>query len=178
MVASPGFSSNAWQGLDRPEPTTSRRSPAGRSHSACRSWLVDEFQGTEALLLADLGVTKSALSAIEFCDANPYSSQIQDPQVPSRIPSSFRHVQQARDFCRDFFDWYNPTIAIRVSACTLPKLVHYRTAVATRRNRAPRYWRPHRHCFPERFPNAVETRSAISSRGGLDQPSRKGELLR
>ena len=129
-----------------------------------------------ALLLADLGVTKSH-SRPHVCDDNPYSeSQFKTLKYRPEFPARFGTIQQARDFCRGFFDWYNRDH--RHSGIGL----HTPEDVAL----------PHRHHHPSRsipniggrpctLPGEIsqwQTRSSSSSRGGLDQPSRKGELLR
>ena len=54
-----------------------------------------------ALLLADLGVTKSH-SRPHVCDDNPYSeSQFKTLKYRPEFPARFGTIQQARDFCRE-----------------------------------------------------------------------------
>ena len=59
---------------------------------------------TTALLLADLGVTKSH-SRPHTSNDNPFSESHFNfqPQFPQR----FGCIQDAKAFCRSFFDWYN-----------------------------------------------------------------------
>ena len=105
-----------------------------------------------ALLLADLGVTKSH-SRPHVCDDNPYSeSQFKTLKYRPEFPARFGTIQQARDFCRDFFDWYNHDHRHSGIGLHTPEDVHYRSAVATRRNRAHVLEAAHA-LFPERFPN-------------------------
>ena len=105
-----------------------------------------------ALLLADLGVTKSH-SRPHVCDDNPYSeSQFKTLKYRPEFPARFGTIQQARDFCRDFFDWYNRDHRHSGIGLHTPEDVHYRTAVATRRNRA-HVLEAAQALFPERFPN-------------------------
>ena len=105
-----------------------------------------------ALLLADLGVTKSH-SRPHVCDDNPYSeSQFKTLKYRPEFPARFGTIQQARDFCRDFFDWYNRDHRHSGIGLHTPEDVHYRSAVATRRNRAHVLEAAHA-LFPERFPN-------------------------
>ena len=129
-----------------------------------------------ALLLADLGVTKSH-SRPHVCDDNPYSeSQFKTLKYRPEFPARFGTIQQARDFCRDFFDWYNRDHRHSGIGLHTPEDVHYLTAITTRRDRSPNIGG--RPCTLPGEISQRQTRSSSSSRGGLDQPSRKGELLR
>ena len=60
-----------------------------------------------ALLLADLGVTKSH-SRPHVSDDNPYSeSQFKTLKYRPDFPARFDSIEQARAFCQIFFAWYN-----------------------------------------------------------------------
>ena len=60
-----------------------------------------------ALLLADLGVTKSH-SRPHVSNDNPYSeSQFKTLKYSPEFPERFGSVQDARSFLLDFFQWYN-----------------------------------------------------------------------
>jgi putative transposase len=60
-----------------------------------------------ALLLADLGVTRSH-SRPHVPDDNPYSeSQFKTLKHHPAFPERFGSIQDARAFCQGFFDWYN-----------------------------------------------------------------------
>jgi putative transposase len=60
-----------------------------------------------AMLLADLGVTKSH-SRPHVPDDNPYSeSQFKTLKHHPTFPDRFGCIQDARGFCQGFFDWYN-----------------------------------------------------------------------
>ena len=129
-----------------------------------------------ALLLADLGVTKSH-SRPHVCDDNPYSeAQFKTLKYRPEFPARFGTIQQARTFCREFFDWYNRDHRHSGIGLHTPEDVHYRTAIATRRDRSQTLEAAHA-LFPGEI-SQWQTRSSRSSRGGLDQPSRKGGLLR
>jgi putative transposase len=105
-----------------------------------------------ALLLADLGVTKSH-SRPHVCDDNPYSeSQFKTLKYRPEFPARFGTIQQARDFCRDFFDWYNRDHRHSGIGLHTPADVHYLTAITTRRDRSQTLEAAHA-LFPERFPN-------------------------
>ena len=60
-----------------------------------------------AFLLADLGVTKTHSRPYTSTD-NPYSeAQFKTLKYRPEFPDRFDSIEQAREFCRDFFDWYN-----------------------------------------------------------------------
>src|SRR5712691_10390194 len=60
-----------------------------------------------AMLLADLGVTKS-LSRPHVSNDNPYSeAQFKTLKYRPSFPDRFGSVQDGRAHCREFFPWYN-----------------------------------------------------------------------
>ena len=60
-----------------------------------------------AFLLADLGVTKSHSRPYTSND-NPYSeAHFKTLKYRPEFPERFATIEQARAFCRSFFDWYN-----------------------------------------------------------------------
>ena len=60
-----------------------------------------------ALLLADLGVTKSH-SRPHCSNDNPYSeAQFKTLKYRPEFPERFGSLEDARAFCSEFFDWYN-----------------------------------------------------------------------
>jgi transposase InsO family protein len=60
-----------------------------------------------ALLLADLGVTKSH-SRPHVSNDNPYSeAQFKTLKHHPSFPDRFGCIQDARAFCQEFFGWYN-----------------------------------------------------------------------
>ena len=60
-----------------------------------------------AQLLADLGVTRS-LSRPQVSDDNPFSeAQFKTLKYHPSFPGRFGHQDQAKNFCRSFFRWYN-----------------------------------------------------------------------
>jgi len=62
---------------------------------------------TVALLLADLGVTKSH-SRPHCSNDNPYSeSQFKTLKYRPEFPDQFGSIEDARAFCQRFFRWYN-----------------------------------------------------------------------
>lgn len=78
-----------------------------------------------ALLLADLGVTKS-LNRPHVSNDNPYSeSQFKTLKYCPAFPKRFGSIEDARAFCREFFDWYNNEHYHTGIALMTPKVVHY-----------------------------------------------------
>ncbi len=60
-----------------------------------------------AFLLADLGVTKTHNRPYTSSD-NPYSeAHFKTLKYRPGFPDRFDSIEQARGFCREFFDWYN-----------------------------------------------------------------------
>src|SRR6266487_1511676 len=60
-----------------------------------------------ALMLADLGVTKTH-SRPHVSDDNPYSeSQFKTLKYRPEFPDRFGSIEDARGFCQSFFRWYN-----------------------------------------------------------------------
>jgi putative transposase len=78
-----------------------------------------------ALLLADLGVTKTH-SRPRVSDDNPFSeSQFKTLKYCPEFPTRFGSIEHSRGFCQEFFPWYN--IEHRHSGIGLltPETVHY-----------------------------------------------------
>jgi len=60
-----------------------------------------------AMLLSDLGVTKTHSRPYTSTD-NPYSeAQFKTLKYRPGFPARFDSIEQARAFCREFFHWYN-----------------------------------------------------------------------
>jgi putative transposase len=78
-----------------------------------------------ALLLADLGVTRSH-SRPHVSDDNPYSeSQFKTLKHHPTFPDRFGCIQDARSFCQGFFGWYNFEHHHSGIALLAPADVHY-----------------------------------------------------
>jgi putative transposase len=70
-----------------------------------------------ALLLADLGVTKTH-SRPHVSDDNPYSeSQFRTLKYRPEFPDRFGCLQDSRAFCQSFFRWYNENTVTPAWAC-------------------------------------------------------------
>lgn len=109
-----------------------------------------------ALLLSDLGVTKTHSRPYTSTD-NPFSeAQFKTLKYRPQFPSRFGSLQHARSFCRPFFNWYNAEHRHSGLAMLTPRDVHFglveqrlaeRTAVLAAAYTA----------HPERFPRGVPT---------------------
>jgi putative transposase len=88
-----------------------------------------------ALLLADLGVTKSH-SRPHCPNDNPFrESQFKTLKYRPDFPECFGSEQQGRDFCRIFFPWYNDHHRHAGIGYHTPADVHYRHAERMRARR-------------------------------------------
>jgi putative transposase len=89
-----------------------------------------------AFLLADLGVTKSH-SRPHTSNDNPFSeAQFRTLKYRPDFPTSFANLQQARAFCRQFFNWYNLDHRHSGIAWHTPHNVHHNHATAVHGVRA------------------------------------------
>ncbi len=78
-----------------------------------------------ALLLADLGVTKTH-SRPYVSDDNPYSeSQFRTLKYRPEFPDRFGCIQDSRAFCQSFFRWYNEEHRHSGVGLLTPATVHY-----------------------------------------------------
>jgi len=81
-------------------------------------------------LLADLGVTQSH-SRPHTSNDNPYSeAHFKTLKYQPTFPKRFAGIEQARDFCRGFFDWYNQAHHHAGIGLMTPNQVHYGQADA------------------------------------------------
>jgi len=117
-----------------------------------------------ALLLADLGVTRS-LNRPHVSNDNPFSeSQFKTLKYCPEFPDRFGSLQQARSFSDSFFTWYNQEHRHSGIAMLTPEMVHYGRAeavIAARRLVLEEAYRKHPERFvrqppaPQRLPAAV-----------------------
>jgi putative transposase len=88
-----------------------------------------------ALLLADLGVTKTH-SRPHVSDDNPFSeSQFKTLKYRPEFPDRFGSIQDARAFCQAFFGWYNTEHHHTGIGLLTPEVLHYGRAEAVIRQR-------------------------------------------
>jgi len=78
-----------------------------------------------AFLLADLGVTRSH-NRPHTSNDNPFSeSHFKTLKYQPRFPKRFGCIEDARSFCREFFDWYNQDHHHGGIGLMTPDQVHY-----------------------------------------------------
>jgi putative transposase len=83
-----------------------------------------------AFLLADLGITKTH-SRPHVSNDNPYSeAQFKTLKYRPDFPARFDTIEHARDFCQDFFPWYNTQHRHAGVGLLTPEAVHYGQATA------------------------------------------------
>ena len=88
-----------------------------------------------ALLLADLGVTKTH-SRPHVSDDNPFSeSQFRTLKYRPEFPDRFGCIQDSRAFCQGFFRWYNEKHRHSGLGLLAPAMVHYGQAESVVRQR-------------------------------------------
>lgn len=78
-----------------------------------------------AMLLADLGVTKTHSRPYTSTD-NPYSeAQFRTLKYRPAFPARFETIEHAREFCREFFRWYNHEHRHSGIGLMAPEIVHH-----------------------------------------------------
>lgn len=78
-----------------------------------------------AMLLADLGITKSH-SRPHVSNDNPYSeAQFKTLKYRPNFPDRFANIQDSRTFCKDFFGWYNTEHRHSGIGLLTPEMLHY-----------------------------------------------------
>lgn len=120
-----------------------------------------------ALLLSDLGVTKSH-SRPHVSNDNPYSeAQFKTLKYRPAFPERFGSLEDSRGACGDFFNWYNLEHHHSGLGLLTPHDVHHGLAQARIEGRAATLavaWRAH----PERF-SARPSHPATTANRGMDQ---------
>lgn len=105
-----------------------------------------------ALLLSDLGITKTH-SRPHVSNDNPFSeSQFKTLKYRPEFPGRFGSIQDARAFCTTFFSWYNFEHHHSGIALMTPHTVHYGLAARATRSRQTALDRAYED-YPERFVN-------------------------
>lgn len=105
-----------------------------------------------ALLLSDLGVTKSH-SRPQVSNDNPFSeAQFKTVKYHPSFPERFGSIQDARVWAQMFFDWYNDHHHHSALGLMTPAIVHYGKAETVREQRLQVLDAAYR-AHPERFVN-------------------------
>ena len=125
-----------------------------------------------ALLLADLGVTKSH-SRPHVQDDNPYSeSHFKTLKYRPEFPRRFGSIQDAREFCREFFRWYNTEHRHSGIGLHTPEDVHYLRAESKRQVRAQALQAAFARS-PERFPNGHPVPPSLPAAAWINRPNQE-----
>jgi putative transposase len=123
-----------------------------------------------ALLLADLGVTKTHSRPYTATD-NPYSeAQFKTLKYRPEFPGRFGCLQDARRFCGPFFDWYNSEHRHNGLAMLTPHDVHYGLAEQRLAKRAAVLATAYA-AHPERFPHGVPTPGRLPPAVWINKPA-------
>jgi putative transposase len=122
-----------------------------------------------ALLLADLGVTKTH-SRPHVSNDNPYSeAQFKTLKYRPDYPERFGSIEHARSFHIDFFTWYNTEHHHEGIALLTPHDVHHGLAsrrLAAREAVLAEAYRAH----PERFPNGTPRPAQLPTAVWINKP--------
>jgi putative transposase len=122
-----------------------------------------------ALLLADLGVTKSH-SRPHCSNDNPYSeAQFKTLKYRPEFPERFGSIEDARGFCQRFFRWYNLEHRHVGLGFHTPADVHFGRAASVQVERA-RVLRVAYAAHPERFVRQVPVPPPLPGRTWINRP--------
>ncbi len=126
-----------------------------------------------ALLLSDLGVTKTHSRPYTSTD-NPYSeAQFKTMKYRPQFPSRFGSLQHGRSFCGPFFDWYNNEHRHSGLAMLTPRDVHYglaRQRLSQRKSVFVAAYAEH----PERFPRGIPKPGTPPEAVWINKPKENG----
>jgi putative transposase len=123
-----------------------------------------------ALLLADLGVTKTH-SRPYVADDNPYSeAQFKTMKYRPAYPERFGSLQDARAWARPFFHWYNHQHHHSGLALLTPATVHYGQAQAVLERRQETLQAAYA-THPERFVRGVPHPPSLPTEVWINKPS-------
>jgi putative transposase len=126
-----------------------------------------------ALLLADLGVTRSH-NRPHTSNDNPFSeSHFKTLKYQPTFPQRFGCIEDARSFCRRFFDWYNQDHHHAGIGLMTPDQVHYRQTDAVHAARQHTLDQAFR-ANPERFVNQTPSPPAKPTAAWINPPAPKG----
>ena len=122
-----------------------------------------------ALLLADLGVTKTH-SRPHTSNDNPFSeAQFKTLKYRPGFPERFTSIEEARSFCQEFFTWYNVDHRHAGIGLMSPEAVHYGRATALHASRSD-VLRAAYHAHPERFVNGIPIPPPLPTAAWINPP--------
>jgi putative transposase len=122
-----------------------------------------------AFLLADLGITKTHSRPYTSTD-NPYSeAHFKTLKYRPEFPDRFHTIEQAREFCRGFFDWYNRTHRHSGIGLMTPAAVHHGHAPELHAGRA-RVLEAAYQRNPERFVRGTPKPPPLPTAAWINKP--------
>jgi putative transposase len=125
-----------------------------------------------AFLLADLGVTRTHSRPYTSTD-NPYSeAQFKTLKYRPEFPERFETIEQAREFCRRFFGWYNREHRHSGIGLMAPNAVHYGQAEQLHAARA-RVLESAYAARPERFVRGTPKPPTLPTAAWINKPNTK-----
>ena len=127
-----------------------------------------------ALMLADLGVTKSH-SRPHVSNDNPFSeANFKTLKYRPDFPENFGCIEDSRAHCKDFFDWYNNEHHHSGLGLFTPYDVHHGLAAQRHSARALVLESAHR-AHPERFVNGVPAPMDLPTEVWINKPAKPQE---
>ena len=125
-----------------------------------------------ALLLADLGVTKTH-SRPQVSNDNPFSeAQFRTLKYCPQFPDRFGSIEDGRAFCQSFFPWYNHEHHHSGLGFLPPAVVHFGQAAAVRAQREVVLTAAY-EAHPERFVNGPPRPADLPTAVWINPPIRK-----
>lgn len=129
-----------------------------------------------ALMLSDLGVTKTH-SRPHVSNDNPFSeSQFKTMKYRPEFPKTFGSLQDARAFCVDFFRWYNCEHHHSGISLMTPETVHYGLAGEVNRQRNVTLEKAYLE-HPERFVKKKPTSLQLPTAVWINPPAKVSETM-
>jgi putative transposase len=123
-----------------------------------------------ALLLADLGVTKTH-SRPHTSDDNPYSeAQFKTLKYRPDFPGRFGSIEDSRNFCRVFFPWYNKEHRHTGIGLLTPEAVHYGLTDDVIKARSEAL-RAAYEAHPERFVKKIPEPPSVPKAAWINKPA-------
>jgi putative transposase len=125
-----------------------------------------------AFLLADMGITKTHSRPYTSTD-NPYSeAHFKTLKYRPEFPERFDDIEQARDFCRGFFHWYNHEHRHSGIGMMTPAAVHHGQAQQLHADRA-RVLEAAYAGTPERFVRRAPVPPELPTAAWINKPHTK-----
>lgn len=128
-----------------------------------------------AQLLVDLGVTRSH-SRPRVSNDNPYSeAQFKTMKHVPSFPARFESLAKARDFCEEFFGYYNHEHRHTGLGLHTPASVHHGTAEQIRVQRQATLDAAYA-AHPQRFTRRAPTAPQLPTSAWINDPSRQAQI--